>query len=77
MPAVGRESGMPLFVRLPPPCISPWGKGPAPWVGIPGETHRALRWVGITGWCEGAKHSNASAISLADAHRESKAQSFW
>ena len=38
-----------VVAPLPPPCISPWGEGSAPWFGIPGETHRALPWVRITG----------------------------
>ena len=38
-----------VVASLPPPCISPWGQGSAPWFGITGETHRALPWVRITG----------------------------
>ena len=38
-----------VVASLPPPCISPWGRGSAPWFGITGETHRALPWVRCTG----------------------------
>ena len=39
------------------------------------RTDASMGWV--TGWSESVNCANASAMSLADAHRESKAQSFW
>ena len=42
--SVERESGMPLSFRLPPPCISPWGKGPA--LGLGYLVKRTVRFRG-------------------------------
>ena len=33
-----------VVASLPPPCISPWGRGSAPWFGSPCKAHRALPW---------------------------------
>ena len=60
---------------VPPPCINLWNRGLATWVGIPGETHRALPWVRITGCWRRIIHSALAAVP-SWALRGEKLQSF-
>ena len=60
------------------------GVGAPPWVGGPGETHRASRWAGMPRLGQGLTGLNAGVLKrrrLGDVpcgrHRESNAQSLW